>query len=88
MQQIAAMNGMNCAGMAMASHTDGKGSVPCNKMTPDCMAQMSCSAPVLAYEYSGPTDVAMPETPDYGPMLTASLAGRSDGPEPHPPSLI
>lgn len=45
--QIAAMSGMNCAGMAMKSPSKDKGSVPCKKMTSDCIAQMSCAAPVV-----------------------------------------
>lgn len=87
-QQVAAMSDMDCAGMAMASHNDGKSSVPCKKMTLDCIAQMSCSAPVVLNEDFGPADVIPLASPYYGPMPATSLAGRSDGPEPHPPSLI
>lgn len=85
-QQIAAMSGMDCAGMAMKSPSKDKGSVPCKKMTSDCMAQMSCAAPVVLNEAIGPTTTMSFASEIYDWTPASFLAGRSDGPEPHPPS--
>lgn len=85
-QQIAAMSGMDCAGMAMKSPSKDKGSVPCKKMTSDCIAQMSCAAPVVLNEAIGPTTTMSFASEIYDWTPASFLAGRSDGPEPHPPS--
>lgn len=87
-QQMAAMSGMDCAGMAMKSPSKGKDSVPCKKMTSDCIAQMSCAAPVVLNEATGPTTTMSFASEIYDRTPASFLAGRSDGPEPHPPSLI
>lgn len=87
-QQMAAMSGMDCAGMTMKSLSKDKGSVPCNKMTPDCIAQMSCGAPVVLNDAIGPTTEMPLASEIYARTPASFLVGRSDGPEPHPPSLI
>lgn len=87
-QQMAAMGGMNCAGMAMKSLSKDKGSVPCKKMTSDCITQMSCAAPAVLNEAIGPATTMSFASQKYDRTPASFLAGRSDGPEPHPPSLI
>lgn len=87
-QQMGAMSGMDCAGMAMKSPSKDKGSVPCKKMTSDCIAQTSCAAPVVFNDALGPTTTLPFASEIYDRAPAAFLAGRSDGPEPHPPSLI
>lgn len=87
-QQSAGMGGMDCSEMAMKSASKSESSVPCKKMTSDCVAQMSCATPVALNENHGST-AAVSRAPEiFHRMPVSFLAGRSDGPEPHPPSLI
>lgn len=87
-QQVMAMGGMDGTGMAMKSPSQDKGPLPCKKMTSDCVAQMSCAAPVVLNEAIGPTTIKSFASEIYDWTPASFLAGRSDGPEPHPPSLI
>lgn len=87
-QQMGAMGGADCAGMAMKSASKDKNSAPCKKMTSDCIAQMNCAAPVVLNDALGPTMATAFASEIYDRTLASFLAGRSDGPEPHPPSLI
>lgn len=85
---------MSMAEMASMECCDGMtsgqmhGSVPCKKMTLQCIAAMGCPAAAIA----PPLGVALssrqldPLVPSW--PLTARLDGRSYGPEPDPPSFL
>lgn len=83
---MAAMAKMDCGDSMMSGQMHG--SVPCKKMTLQCIALMGCTvAPLLQ-----PVDVTLsaryfdalaPASP-----LMVPLEGRTYGPDPDPPSLL
>lgn len=87
-QQIAGMSGMDCAGMMMESPSHHDGSKPCKGMTPDCMAQMGCVAPVLLNEGNTPATIKPLASKAFYWSSTSRLIGRSYAPELDPPSLL
>lgn len=87
----AATMSMAMAGMpdcAMGQHKSEKAPAPCKDMSPGCLAMAGCAA--LAAIDPSPTVVTSP------PLLvvvatwptTPTLLGRSDPPDPYPPSFL
>ena len=83
---MAAVVSMDCSDSMMSGQM--RGSLPCKKMTLQCIAMMGCAiAPVL--KPVGITlsarqlDLLTPAWP-----LTARLDGRTYGPDPDPPSFL
>lgn len=88
--EASAMSGP-MAGMpdcAMGQHKSDKGSVPCKDMSPGCLAMAGCAA--LAAIDASPVVVT------FSPLLAAVAAwpatpillGRTDPPDPYPPSFL
>ncbi|MBY0520508.1 MAG: hypothetical protein K2P79_08795 [Sphingomonas sp.] len=73
---------------AMGQHKSDKGSAPCKDMSPGCMAMAGCAALAAidvspAVMLSPPLLAALAAWP-----ATPILLGRTDPPDPYPPSFL
>jgi hypothetical protein len=79
----------DCAGMmGLAKPQSQHDKLPCEGMTPDCIAKMGCAVPVALVP---PAMIAPPiqlhsTIPPQSPVVR--LVGRNTGPEPDPPTNL
>lgn len=77
-----------CAEMMRLAQQPQQSDIPCQGMTPDCVAKMGCAVPVaLIPPFLGavPTGIRLLSPRQ---MPVAALIGREISPEPHPPARL
>lgn len=83
---MAAMASMDCCDGMSAGQMHG--SVPCKKMTLQCIAAMGCPAAAITEPVGAAFTTREIDRLDPAWPLTARLDGRTYGPDPDPPSFL
>jgi hypothetical protein len=78
----ASMSGMDCNDMPASDGT------PCKKLTWQCIAAMGCLSAAALEPAMIATADRLVTRGSHDPSDATPLAGRSFGPEPHPPSFL